>query len=105
MTMDGKRNVLLGSRVVSVDPTGGIQCLLWDRIAVRAGFHTVQRIPGRESGQWGWGITPTLGMGLRLERLQIDYAILNAGNANIGLPSHVVSLQLEISGEGDRHSN
>ena len=92
MTTDGKRNVLLRTKIISIEPLLGVSIGFADIGWLRLGAHTLQRLSGW-SGQQYWSATPTLGAGIRLGTINIDYALLNVGSVNASLPSHVVSIK------------
>ncbi len=95
ITSDGYRNVLIPTRIVSIEPVAGLQIVLKDKFSLRAGIHTIQKFPVSK-GKWIWVVTPTLGAGVKTRSLKIDYAVLNAGVAYRSLPSHVISIEFDL---------
>jgi hypothetical protein len=96
MTFDGKRNVLIGTNAVSIDPRMGLE-VGYDRfVFLRAGIGNIQRVKNLD-GNDEMTFQPNLGIGIRLKKLAIDYAIANPGGGN-DLPfyHHVFSLRLDI---------
>ncbi len=95
MTFDGKRNVLIKSNVLSVDPHAGIELGYDELIFVRAGLGNIQQSAGFDGNKTTL-VQPAFGVGLRLKNLMVDYALSNMGGQG-GLPySHIFSLKLDI---------
>ena len=93
MTFDGKRNVLISSDPLSIDPHFGIEVGYIDFIFLRGGMQNIQNIKNLD-GTVSKSIQPNLGLGIKLSRLSIDYALTNIGQET--LYSNVFSLKLEI---------
>lgn len=96
MTTDGKRNVLLKTNSVSIDPRFGLE-LNYSRIVfIRGGIGNIQK----STDDLGKPITtfqPTIGGGIRIKSVSIDYAFTDIGNASEALYSHVFSINLGIN--------
>jgi hypothetical protein len=96
MTTDGKRNVLLKTNSVSIDPRFGLE-LNYNRIVyLRGGVGNIQK----STDDLGKPITtfqPTIGGGIRIKSVVIDYAFTDIGNASEALYSHVFSINLGIN--------
>ena len=93
LTFDGKRNVLIGTDAVSVDPHFGIEFGYSQFIFLRGGMQNIQNIKNLD-GTTSKIIQPNLGLGVKLGRLSIDYALTNIGQET--LYSNVFSLKLDI---------
>lgn len=97
MTFDGKRNVLIRSNLLSIDPHGGLELGYNDIIFVRAGFGNIQKETDFE-GKKKITFQPNIGVGIVIKKIvAIDYAFTDIGNASIALYSHVFSLKLNIN--------
>lgn len=94
-TTDGQRNTLLSSRALSMDPLIGLELDYEQFIFLRAGMSNFQRIRS-VTGQEGWSVQPNFGIGLRIRRVHIDYAMSNLGGNSGVLYSHIVSLRMGI---------
>ena len=92
LTTDGRRNVLIRTKIFSMEPLIGVSIGFADIAWIRLGAHTLQKLSGW-SGKEFWSATPTLGAGLKLGTIDIDYALLNIGSVNAALPSHVISIR------------
>jgi hypothetical protein len=96
-TFDGKRNTLIRSNVLSIDPHFGMEFAYKTIVALRAGIGNFQQIPyfdgkNKFSCQINFGI----GIGIR-DIVFIDYAFTDLAKLSIALPSHVFSLKLTLA--------
>jgi len=92
-TFDGKRNTLIKSDPVSLDPSLGMELGYKQTAFVRFGVGDYQQIKdfdGSTSGTY----QPNFGVGARLSNVQIDYALTDIGNQAESLYSHVFSVTL-----------
>jgi hypothetical protein len=96
MTTDGKRNVLVSSKPVSIDPSLGLEAAYNKTIFVRAGIGNFQRVKEFDGIQ-SMTFQPNIGLGLRIRNLQIDYALSDIGNVSDVLYSNVFSLRIFIN--------
>ena len=98
VTFDGQRNVLVGSRLVSVDPRVGFELDYRQMIFLRAGAGDVQRIKdfNTNTGLYDRNVTtfqPNAGLGIRISKFQIDYALTDIGDQAQSLFSNVFSVK------------
>lgn len=93
-TFDGKRNVLIKSEAVSIEPHMGLELAYNDFIFVRGGVTNIQKVTDVDNVE-STAVQPSLGIGLRLKNLSIDYALSKPGNDN-ALASNIFSLKLDI---------
>lgn len=93
-TFDGQRNVLFSGDPLSVDPRLGIELGYNNFIFLRGGLQNIQKVKNID-GTTGRIVQPNMGLGLRLGRLTIDYALTNIGSQET-LYSNVFSLRLDI---------
>lgn len=99
VTFDGKRNTLLSSLVVSVDPKLGVEANINDVFFVRGGINNFQRAleDGDTTNQKKvWIYQPSAGAGFRIQNVKIDYAFTNLANQSNPLFTHVFSLQVDL---------
>ncbi len=99
VTFDGKRNVLIKSDPISIDPHFGIEFGYDDFIFLRGGFGNIQKIVNIDNST-STRLQPSLGIGLRLKNVTIDYALTNIGSESQTLVSNVFSLKLDIFKKG-----
>lgn len=96
-TFDGKRNTVLGSDFSSVDLKGGAEFDYMDFIFIRGGVSQFQRVKDID-GTTSYSVMPTVGVGIKLASLCIDYALADVGKASGTLPySNIVSVRLNIN--------
>jgi hypothetical protein len=97
-TFDGKRNTLVKTDLVSLDPYGGFE-LGYRKVAfLRLGISQFQQIKDFDNSL-SWTFQPSMGLGFILNELTIDYAFTDVGDQSAGLYSHVFSIK------ADFHSN
>lgn len=95
VTTDGKRNTLISGDPFSVDPAFGLEAHYDDFVFLRAGMSQFQQIPDFD-GSERINSRPSLGLGLQLGKLNVDYAYTDLGDDRSTF-SHIVSLRLGIS--------
>ena len=94
-TFDGKRNVLIKSKAVSMDPHLGLEAGYMNIVFLRAGIGNYQSytdIVGRKIQT----IQPNIGVGIKIKMVSIDYAYTNIGGGSVALYSHVFSLKVDL---------
>jgi hypothetical protein len=94
VTTDGQRNTLLSADPFSIDPAAGIEARYSNFLALRAGINQFQQ-QLEFDGSSTWLSRPSLGVGLKLGQLNVDYAYTDLGDDRNTF-SHVISLQLSI---------
>lgn len=99
VTVDGVRNVLFDNRYISIDPRVGLELGYKKLIFIRSGLMNFQRQTAMD-GTISWTMMPTLGAGIRIHRLMLDYALANpAAGGGSSLPySNIISVKLGIGG-------
>lgn len=98
-TFDGRRNTVISSKVVSVDPKIGLEASYKNIIFVRGGINNFQRALEDEDSTYTkkvWIYQPAIGAGFRLQNVAIDYAFTNLANQSNPLYTHVFSLKLAL---------
>jgi hypothetical protein len=105
LTTDGKRNVLLPGKPVSLDMNVGLELKYVPAkdidVVIRAGAGQIQRATD-ELGKKTVDISPNIGAGFHIKIVSIDYALTNLttikdASGGAGLYSHVISLRLDIN--------
>jgi hypothetical protein len=100
VTFDGKRNTVISSDPVSIDPHLGLEAAIKEVFFVRAGITNFQRALADEdtlNQKKVWIYQPSLGAGFKIKNLMIDYAFTNLANQDNPLYTHVFSLRLNIT--------
>lgn len=95
---DGQRNVLVSADPLSIDPILGLELNYKKFVFLRAGANNLQKETDLTGAEF-WGIHPNMGVGLKLRKLNIDYAFTNVGESSDNTYSHVVSFMLDINKE------
>lgn len=105
MTTDGKRNVLIAAKPISIDMNLGLEMKYVAAkdidVSVRTGVGNLQRSVD-ELGKKRFMVSPNLGAGVHIKIVSIDYALTNLttikdADGGAGLYSHVISLRLDIT--------
>jgi hypothetical protein len=94
-TFDGQRNVVISADPVSIEPVVGLEAGYAGIVFLRAGVGNIQRHLNELNTQ-EWGFQPNMGIGVKIKKLSIDYALTDIGNTSQALYSHVFSLRLDI---------
>lgn len=95
ITFDGKRNTVLRTGVFSIDPAAGIELDYMKIVFLRFGAGNVQRIKTFE-GNYSTAIQPNFGLGVKISKFTIDYALTDLGNFSESLYSNVFSLKFSF---------
>lgn len=93
---DGKRNTLLRSDLVSLDPMLGLEGSYKNIIFLRAGIGNIQQELNFDNEQ-DWTFQPNIGVGLNLGKLTIDYALSDINDQSAALYSHVFSIRAAVN--------
>lgn len=97
LSTDGKRNVILPGKPISLDMNFGLEISFVDIVYLRTGFGNVQKSTD-DRGKKITTFQPNIGAGLGYKGyVRLDYAYTNIGESTGGLFSHVISLQLGIN--------
>jgi len=94
-TFDGKRSVLIKGDPISIEPKAGIEVGWGDIIHVRFGANNIQDYTD-DDGKAIWTWQPNVGLGVRIWRFRIDYALASFLNQSVAPVSHVFSLRMDI---------
>ena len=100
VTFDGKRNTVLSSNTLSVDPHLGLEASINKVFFIRAGIYNFQKAlaDGDTTNQKKvWIYQPSLGAGFKIKNVSIDYAFSNLANQSNPLYSHIFSLKFDLS--------
>ncbi len=97
LTTDGKRNVLIAAKPVSIDPKIGIEGSYAKMIFLRAGLGNFQRATSDIDASEITTMQPNIGIGIRIKTITVDYAFTDLGNVSQVLYSHVFSVKLDFN--------
>lgn len=104
LTFDGRRNTLVSSRVMNVDPRMGLQAGIKDIVYIRAGITNFQRALADAdtlNQKKVWIYQPSLGAGFKVNNVTIDYAFSNLANQSNPLYTHIFSLRIDLGKKED----
>jgi len=99
ITFDGKRNTVISSNPVSIDPKLGVELGYKHIIHFRAGVNNFQQALADGDTlniKKVWIYQPSLGVGFKLKNVTIDYAFTNLANQSNPLYSHIFSLRVDF---------
>lgn len=89
-TFDGKRNVLVRSGLVSVDPHIGAEIGYGGIVFLRGGLNNLQQFEKLEGGE-SWKAQPNFGVGVAMKGITLDLALSKVAD-NSSVSSVIVSL-------------
>ena len=105
VTFDGKRNEVISTNPVSIDPRLGLELSFKDIFFVRAGVNNFQQVlDDRDTlnNRKIWIYQPSVGAGFKVGDVQIDYAFVNLANQSYPLYTHVFSLRVDLRRKGQQ---
>lgn len=95
-TFDGKRNVLIKSKAVSLDPHIGIELSYMNILFLRGGLGNYQSYTDALRKKVTT-IQPNIGVGVRIKSFYLDYALTDIGDQSVALYSNVFSIKVDIN--------
>lgn len=96
-TFDGKRNVLIRSNFMSIDPHFGMEFGYKKIVALRAGIGNLQQEPDFD-GKKKTTLQINLGIGVCIKNIvTIDYALTDIGDLSIAQYSHIFSVKVALN--------
>ncbi len=94
-TFDGKRNVLIKSNPVSIDPHLGFEANYKKVVFIRGGVGNFQLIKNYNNKN-DFSLQPNIGVGFKWKNFALDYAFANLGGVSIAPYSNIISLRYAI---------
>jgi len=104
LNTDGRRNVLIRTAPISIDPRVGIELGYGKWVALRFGIGNMQWIKNPDLTE-ALTLQPNIGIGVGFKEIKIDYAFTDIGDASVALYSHVFSLRFSLSDPKLKDSN
>ena len=98
-TFDGRRNTIVSTNAINIDPHAGLEASIKNVFFVRAGVSNFQQAlaDGDTTNQKKvWIFQPSLGAGFKINNVSIDYAFTNLANQSNPLYTHIFSLKLDL---------
>jgi len=105
VTFDGRRNTVISTNPVSIDPRMGLELSFKDVFFVRAGINNFQQaLDDRDTTNHRkiWIYQPSVGAGFKVGDVQIDYAFTNLANQSYPLYTNVFSLRVDLRRKGKK---
>lgn len=96
LTFDGRKNNLIQSQYFNIDPRLGLEMGYRDLVYLRGGVMNFQEVK-QIDGSTDMSFMPSVGVGLQISNLSIDYALSNFGGSTSLPYSNVISLKLGIN--------
>ena len=96
VTFDGKRNVLISSKYINLDPRAGIEIGYQHLVFLRGGLMNIQKVLDID-GKSSYSVMASVGAGIKINRLTIDYALANPGGTSTVPHSNIISLKIAIN--------
>jgi hypothetical protein len=99
ITFDGKRNTIVSSNPVSIDPKMGLELSYNNAFFVRAGINNFQQtLDDRDTTNQRkiWIYQPSIGAGFKVGDVEVDYAFTNLANQSNPLYTNVFSLKVDL---------
>lgn len=94
---NGTKAGLVSSDKFNIDPSIGIEIGYAEKVYLRAGLGNMQSVINPvNTSERVFEVQPNMGLGLKLGRLKIDYALANVGNSGGVLVSHIFSLGIDF---------
>lgn len=94
--LDGKRNTLIKSDALSIDPKVGLEFNYSKLAFLRFGVNQFQQIKRFDKSK-EWTFQPNFGLGVKLDKITVDYSLTDVGNLAPGLFSHVFSIKVNFT--------
>lgn len=94
-TFDGRRNVLVRTSPISIDPHLGVEFGFKTYVAIRAGIGNFQYIKNVDNTE-SISFQPNVGLGVSFKGVTLNYAFTDIGDQSVALYSHVFSIRLNF---------
>jgi hypothetical protein len=95
ITTDGRRNTIIRTPFISVDPHLGMEFGYRNLVALRMGVSNFQQIKDFDDSK-KMTFQPNVGIGVNIKSFSLDYAFTDIGDQSVALYSHVISLRLRL---------
>ncbi|HSZ71566.1 MAG TPA: PorV/PorQ family protein [Cytophagaceae bacterium] len=94
-TFDGQRNTVVHTSFVSIDPAVGLEANYKKIVFLRAGIGNVQQVQSFNNKTYT-SVQPNFGVGIKIYKFTIDYALTNIGDVSESLYSNVFSVKFSF---------
>lgn len=97
LTLDGRRNTLIKSNPLSIDPLAGLELGYRNILFFRAGVGNFQFVTDLDNFK-NLSYQPNLGLGVKIKNMvSIDYALTDIGDRSVALYSNIFSLRIDLN--------
>jgi hypothetical protein len=99
LSFDGRRNTVISSNAINVDPHIGLEASYQKSVFFRAGISNFQKAladADTMNQKKVWIYQPSVGVGFKIKNVQIDYAFTNLANQSNPLYTHIFSLRVDL---------
>lgn len=97
ISTNGTKSGILSGNNFNIDPSIGFEAGYMQKVFLRAGLGNMQTVINQtNTAERDFEIQPNVGLGLKLGRLKVDYALANIGSVSGVLVSHIFSLGLDF---------
>jgi hypothetical protein len=99
LTFDGRRNTVVSSNALNIDPHIGLEASIKDVFFIRGGINNFQKTlsdADTTNQKKIWIYQPAMGAGFKLKNIMIDYAFTNLANQSNPLYTHIFSLRINL---------
>jgi len=94
----GAKSSIVSSKNFNIEPSLGVELGYVQKVFVRFGLGNIQSVVNPvNTVENKFEIQPNVGLGLKLGKLRIDYALANVGSLGGILPSNIFSLTLDFA--------
>ncbi len=98
VSTNGTKSGVLSGKNINLDPSLGLELGYAQRVFLRAGLGNMQTVINQtNTAERNFEIQPNVGLGLKLGKLKVDYALANIGSVSGVLVSHIFSLGLDFA--------
>ncbi|MFM7770330.1 MAG: hypothetical protein ACKO8Q_07200, partial [Bacteroidota bacterium] len=95
LTTDGQRNTLVSSKAFNLDPNVGFELGYANTLFLRGGVGNFQKSVDFDQNNY-MSFQPNIGVGIRLRKWFLDYALSDVGNQSDVPYSNVFSLRITL---------
>lgn len=97
ISTDGTEGSLLGANRFDISPIFGAEIGYYNKVFLRFGVGNLQSIVNPQNViERSFDIQPNMGVGVRLGKIRVDYALANIGGVSGILSSHIFSLAMDF---------
>jgi hypothetical protein len=101
ITTDNKRNTIIKSNPFSIDPKFGLEFSYKDFIFLRGGLGGFQYVTDLDDNKQ-LTFQPNMGVGVKIKKIFLDYALTDIADQSIALYSNVFSLRIDLGKSSGR---